>query len=107
MDCRQTRKLITPFIEDKLKERELKDFIDHIGQCPECKEELSIQFLVTEGLSQLEESSSFDIQGRLEEKLKKGRRSFLAGKRMIWLMYLCEIAAILAVTIMVAILIFK
>lgn len=107
MDCKTVRKNINNFIEDNLEERELQDFIDHISHCTDCKEELSIQFLVTEGLSELESSSSFDIQGKLEEKLNHGYRISRLRHRMKVFMYICEVLVLIAVIVMVIILILK
>lgn len=45
MDCKSNEN-DTGFLDYKLNSRELKDFLDHIEKCRECKEELSIQFLI-------------------------------------------------------------
>lgn len=107
MDCKKTKANISKFIEDSLEGRELREFIDHIGHCEDCKEELSIQFLVTEGLSRLENSSSFDIQGRLNEKLKRGDRIAKARQSINLFMYGCELLVFIAVIVMAVILILR
>ena len=57
MDCKQAEKIIPSFLRKDLEGRKLAQFVEHIEDCPECREELSIQFLVTEGMEKLEEGS--------------------------------------------------
>ena len=52
MKCKEAEKEIPSFLNDELDGRDLAEFVDHIEDCPECMEELSIQFLVAEGLEQ-------------------------------------------------------
>ncbi len=67
MDCRDFEKLIPCYFTNDLSENELRGFISHIEECENCKEELVIHLLLTEGMQRLEEGSSFDVQ----EELKK------------------------------------
>ena len=54
MNCKETRKNIYRFIEDEIDGKELQNFMKHMAECEECREELGIQFLVTEGMQHLE-----------------------------------------------------
>lgn len=78
MDCKEFERLIPDFISDKLDYQSLKRFNSHMGYCENCREELTIQFLVTEGVQRLEDGSAFDLQGELrghlEESYKRVRR---------------------------------
>ena len=47
MDCKAAEKLIPDFIRGRMETRTAKHFLSHVEKCPSCKEELSIQFLVT------------------------------------------------------------
>ena len=51
MDCKQVTRFIPAFIEEDMAVRDLEPFLVHIDQCPECREELTIQILVAEGLT--------------------------------------------------------
>lgn len=107
MDCKETRKNINRFIEDGLEDNDLAQFIKHISECEECKEELSIQYLVTTGMKQLEEDSAFDLYGDLKEKMERATRRVQARKRAIAFMYVMETIAILAVILMTIMVILK
>lgn len=73
MNCKKVTKLIPAFIQDELPVRELEMFLEHVDECPECKEELTIQLLVREGLSSLEAGDDFDIKQEIEQKMYQAR----------------------------------
>ena len=54
MNCKEFEKNIPDFIAGKLDFQTLQEFGEHMRECPGCKEELVIQFLVTEGMQRLE-----------------------------------------------------
>ena len=62
MTCKETEKLIPAFLQDELDTEELREFMEHIEECGECREELTIPFLVTEGMARLEEGNVFALQ---------------------------------------------
>ncbi len=107
MECKEIRKMIPRFIQDDLENKEIKAFIEHIGQCEECREELDIQYLVSEGIQRLEKGSTFDLQNELEMKLNKASRRIRARRRVLWFMYGMEALAILAVILMTVLVILK
>lgn len=89
MDCKRFVKLIPQFIKDELDNEELREFLEHVEECDECKEELTIEIMVREGLSSLESGSLFDVQKEFEGKIESAdkalrlRDSMLALYRMI------------------------
>ena len=78
MDCKEFERLIPNYIDDKLDHQSLNLFSEHMEHCENCKEELVIQFLVTEGIQRLEDGNVFDLQGELNERLEETR------KRVMW-----------------------
>ena len=61
MTCKEIEKIIPSFLNDDLDTDDLREFMDHIVNCEECMEELSIQFLVLEGMARLESGNVFDL----------------------------------------------
>ena len=51
MTCQEAERLVTPYIRDELAGDELEAFLNHIDECPNCREELEIYFMVDVGLS--------------------------------------------------------
>lgn len=107
MDCKETRKNIYRFIEDELEGRELQSFMKHVTECEECREELAIQYLVTEGMLHLENESTFDLQMQLEKRMERARKKIRSRRRVIWFMYVMETLAIMAVILMTVLVIIK
>lgn len=70
MECKEVQKNIQSFINDELDSKEALSFIEHIRKCPDCKEELSIEFLVVTGLQCLDSAEAFDLQQELMDKIK-------------------------------------
>lgn len=74
MDCKEFEKLIPGFISQKLDYPALKRFNAHMEKCDNCREELVIQFLVTEGIQRLEDGSAFDLQRELKQRQEETKR---------------------------------
>lgn len=70
MTCKDAEKLIPFFIREELNYIELEQFIDHVEECPVCREEMSIQYLIAEGMACLEEGSAFDLGQELENLME-------------------------------------
>ena len=50
MDCKEFNGLIQDFLHDRLDEMKLSEFLSHIEECEDCRDELRIQYLIYEGL---------------------------------------------------------
>ena len=109
MNCKEVEKNIPKFINRESSPKEEAMIMEHILHCPECKEELTIQFLLKEGINRLENGESFDLNQELEKRLKEHnkpkKKRFLGldgEKRIIVLDILTGliIAAIIAVILL-------
>lgn len=94
MNCKEFEKLIPGFIEDKLDYSAMKRFSEHLEQCDNCKEELIIQFLVTEGVQRLEDGRAFDLQKEMDQRLNRIKRKIKIHGNMIKLGIAMEIVAV-------------
>lgn len=97
MTCKDVEKLIPIFIKDELNYIELEKFIDHIEECPDCMEEMSIQFLVTEGMVRLEQGSAFDLNQELRSLLEISKSRIRVHKGMQYIGIGLEIVALIAI----------
>lgn len=68
--CKEYEKLIPAYINNTLDGDSTLELLSHIETCPSCKEELTIQFMVAQGLNKLEESGSFELNKELDSKIK-------------------------------------
>jgi hypothetical protein len=98
-------KLIPEFLDDDLDNQELASFLEHVDKCPECKEELTIQFLVRVGMQRLEDGNTFNLTKELDKELSDARKKMHARKSLVLLSYILEIAvaALFAICLLLAI----
>lgn len=98
MKCKDAVKLIPQFLEDDLDNRDLAEFLGHVDRCPDCKEELTIQFLVQEGMQRLEVGDTFNLSTELRHLLSDARRRLRFRRSLVLLSFILEIAvAVLSV----------
>lgn len=94
MECKEFERLIPDFIADRLDYPTLRRFCEHMDYCGECREELTIQFLVTEGVQRLEDGNAFDLQKELEERILSAKQKIRFNRGIMRLGLLLEIAAV-------------
>ncbi len=102
MNCIQAEKQIMEFLRGEMDNRTASGFLEHIRTCPNCREELSINFLVTAGLERLEEGEAFHLNKELSQRLETAERQVRIRRRMQGGLYLYETAAILAVVLLLS-----
>lgn len=106
MNCKEFEKWIPAFISQEMDYRKLKSFKEHFKSCPGCKEELVIQFLVTEGMARLEEGSAFDLQKELDRRMEEAERKVRFHHSFLYAGLVLEAAAMLTIAGIVAWIIF-
>ena len=73
---------IPEFFDDRLTEPQLEDFLAHYDTCRDCREELTIQFLIREGLARLESGRPFNLQRELDEFVAQEKRHLVRRRRL-------------------------
>ena len=75
MTCKEAERLVMPYIKDELTDEELREFLEHMGSCTDCREELEIYFTVDVGIRQLDsETGNYNIKGALEAAIEQSRQ---------------------------------
>lgn len=76
MDCKTAQEKIMPYIQRKLDDGELEDFIEHIHHCKTCSEELEVYFTIYYALEKLDqdEQGSYNIQEMLKKDLERSKQ---------------------------------
>ena len=57
MDCKRAMELITQFINGQLNTEDVEAFLDHVESCPECREELEVNYSLMTAMKQLDEDT--------------------------------------------------
>lgn len=99
MNCKEAEKKIPSFLSDELDGRALTEFVEHIEDCPECMEELSIQFLVAEGMEQLEQGNNFNLQEALTSKLDDADYRIRVNRALRHILLVLEAAVAAAIIV--------
>lgn len=97
MDCKEFEKLIPDYIAQKLPYVELKSFCRHAKECEECREELTIQYLTTEGIQRLEDGGAFDLQKELNQHEADAKRKIRFHDVFLYFGLAVEVAAVSAI----------
>ena len=103
MDERTFDNLIPYFLKDQLDNKTLAAFLDKISD-PACADELSVQYLVLEGLQRLEDGDSFNLDKDLSGYVAQQREHLHYRRQMGRLAYTLECITLAAVGICVALL---
>ena len=105
MTCKESDRMIPLFLDDELDNQGLSDFLNHIESCPDCKEELTIQFLVKVGMQRLEDGNNFNLKSELDGLLLKARKKLKIRRYVVFSSYILELLAVamIIVTVVVAI----
>ena len=102
MDCKELQKIIPLFLNNELKGKKLIQFLRHIDGCEECKEELTIQYLASEGIARLEEGKTFDLERELTEYIEMTLKKQKRKKMFRFGLFTAEIVAILIILVVLA-----
>ena len=84
MNCLEAQSKIMAFIENKLPDDELREFIKHVRSCKNCYEELDIYYTLIVGMIQLDESDniSTDFKNALDRHLDEEMNRLTTVKRI-------------------------
>lgn len=88
MDCIEAQGLINQFIDDKLDEKTLTEFLEHVKHCPSCYDDLEATYTVMAVIRLLDEEEETSdylkaLNHRIEEKeawLRQQRRTHFFKK---------------------------
>ena len=106
MNCKEAEKMIPVFLVKQLNNRELDQFLLHVEDCPECMEELAIQYLVMIGTSLIEEGKSFNLRRALNELLLEAWKTVQKWKFLVFASYIVEIITLVVMSIILIVVIF-
>ena len=47
LTCKEATKMVVPYIDGQLGDKDLRQFVGHIKECSECREELETYYIVS------------------------------------------------------------
>jgi len=69
--CKKIEQSIPLFLEGKLQKAQSAALLEHLKKCPGCREELEINYLLTEGIKRAENGENFNLRADLDELIAK------------------------------------
>ena len=106
MNCKEAEKMIPTFLVKQLNNRDLNEFLMHVEDCPECMEELTIQYLVMIGTSLIEEGKSFNLRRALHDLLLDAWKAVQKWKILVFASYIVELITFVIMAIILIVVIF-
>ena len=106
MDCKETERMIPLFLEDNLDNQEMQEFLTHVNYCENCREELTIQFLISVGLKRLEDGNTFNLAGELEQRLRDAGHRMKVRSSLQWTALLLQTLVVIALIILATVILF-
>jgi hypothetical protein len=95
--------MIPLFLEDNLDNQEMQEFLIHVNSCEDCREELTIQFLISVGLKRLEDGNTFNLAGELEQKLRDAGHKMKVRSSLQWSALVLQVLVVIALIILIAV----
>lgn len=87
------------FFADRLTNEEMERFLAHGKQCEACQEELSIRFLIGEGMEIIDAGESFHLDNELAARQEEAGVRLQKRKRLEGTAVRMEILAVVAVAL--------
>ena len=98
MKCVEAQSLITEYINDELSGERLEQFLAHVYECDDCKEELEIYYVIMKGMKQIDNDNvpNYNFHEAFEEELEQSRSLLVkSNTRFIVKLFLLEILIII------------
>lgn len=89
---------IPEFLEDRLNNERLDRFLTHLRECTSCRDELSIQYLVREGLPRIESGENFSLNEDLEAYVDLENRRLNRRLRLSFCAFALETITLLSIS---------
>ena len=95
MKCDKARQLINAFIEDKMDYAVTPEFLEHVKNCPECYEDLELNYLIYSALNELDGSTeNYSLTDAMNKALKDAELRHTArtsGRVALYVIITCAI----------------
>ena len=94
MKCVEAQSLITEYINDELTGERLEQFLSHVYECEDCREELEIYYVIMKGMKQIDNDNvpNYNFHEAFEEELEQSKNQLVhSNTKFIIKLFLLEI----------------
>ena len=98
MKCVEAQGLITKYINGELSGEILEEFLAHIYECDDCREEFEIYYVIMKGMKQIDEDNviNYNFHEAFQDELENSRNQLVSSnKKFIIKLFILEIIIII------------
>lgn len=106
LDCKQFSGEIQDFLDENLDDAQMGTFLEHLDSCEDCREELTIQYLIREGLDRVETGETFNVQTDLEAFVETQRKRLISREHLVRAAAAAEILTMAAFVVVMCLILF-
>lgn len=94
MTCLEAQSKIIAYIENNLERTSKQEFLRHVRECKDCKEELNIYYTMIEGMRQLDENDTLAanfneaLDERMNQELNAMRKKKMVIRNSVLLLFI-------------------
>ena len=103
MECTEAKKLVMPYVERKIPDDKVGDFIKHVRSCPSCYDELETYFTIYSALEYMDAGArtGFEVKKLLAEDMKQMEEMSKAGRKLTVSNAVLAVLIVLAVFVLI------
>lgn len=89
-ECKDIESLIPGYLEGRLEVGDARRLLAHLKACPDCRDEMEINFLLEEGIRRVESGETLNLDSELDKKLHATEETLLLLDRIRSGIYIVE-----------------
>ena len=100
--CKEAESLVMPYIRHELEVGQLEEFLEHIDQCANCREELEIYYTVEVGIRQLDsdtDTDRYNIKGDMESDILASKQEVYKARFVSILHYAADTLVVMSLVV--------
>lgn len=104
LTCHEAKRMVQPFLNGELKDRDLRAFLEHIKGCKSCQDELETYFIVDYALKYLddENNNSYDMKALLKTLISQEEHDLRMRETIRFLMAALFVALVILIILAIA-----
>ncbi len=103
MTCKEAEGMVMAYIRHDMDVQQMEEFLEHIDQCENCREELEIYYTVEAGIRQLDadtDTDRYNIKGDMEADIMASRQHIYSMRFLCVLKYAANTLIVMSLVVM-------
>ena len=103
MTCKEAEGLVMAYVRHDMDVQKMEEFLEHVDQCENCREELEIYYTVEAGIRQLDadtDTDRYNIKGDMESDIIASRQEIYRARFISILHYAADTLMVMSLVVM-------